>query len=1460
MKFLSATAVFAAALPSITSASSVESQIETKDLNSSRTGSSSSQSFTEIIPENGAEYRVSGDVSFSDFSNIPEEAETLAISHKEQPNNEVVLSEENHQASFQDSAQNQTENASEGNSPNSENTNQSSTTETESITTDEQVQNDNESAASVPTTVETATAMRLPSYHLQTESLVEGATEEDQNQSNSQNTSSGGGAFYNSQQGPLSFINDPDKDSSLTLSKIRVIGEGGAIYSKGPLSITGLKKLALKENLSQKAGGAICAESTISISSVDSIIFSKNTVTPPAANKPELPNDPSGSNGNDGSDDSNSSGNTDSNESNPNNSASNNTGSENELSSSTPSAQLPNPATPFLSSVSTNSQPIDTEPENAWHAESGSGGAIYSKGKLSIASSKEVVFDHNSATKNGGAIFGEEEIALEKIASLKFDSNTTGEKGGAIHAKTVTLSDIKNTLIFVNNTAKTPEENSLKSSQLNNQNPSEEEHQDTSEGEESQSLETSPITNQDSASSHVAIFRSIAASSSQSNSENIPNADGSTSAGGDAGSSSQPSTPGSDSSINHVIGGGAIYGEAVKIENLSGYGTFSNNNAVDHQISGSTSDVLGGAIYAKTSLTIDSGNSSGTITFSENTASSKSTTGQVAGGAIFSPSVTITTPVTFSKNSAINATTSSKKDTFGGAIGAISTVSLSKGARFSENIADLGSAIGLVPTTQDAETVQLTTGSYYFEKNKALKRATVYAPIVSIKAHTATFDQNISAEEGSAIYFTKEATIESLGSVLFTGNLVTPIQSTTVLTSGNTSKYGAAIFGQIANASGSQTDNLPLKLIASGGNISFRNNEYRPDATNTGQSTFCSIAGDIKLTMQAAEGKVISFFDAIRTSTKKTGTLASAYDTLDINKSNDSGSINSAFTGTIMFSSELHENKSYIPQNVVLHSGSLILKANTELHVLSFDQKEGSSLIMEPGSVLSNQDIADGSLVVNSLTIDLSSVGRNSASGDNIFMPPELRIVDTSTNSGNSSSTPPSSNTPPNSTPTAQAPISKNFAATTTTPTTPPTTGNIVFLNGVIKLIDPNGTFFQNPALGSDQKISLLVLPSDQTKLQAQKVVLTGDISPKKGYTGTLTLDPQQLQNGVIQALWTFKSYRQWAYIPRDNHFYANSILGSQMSMATVKQGLINDKLNLARFDEVAYNNLWISGLGTMLSQRGGQRSEEMTYYSRGASVALDAKPTQDLIIGAAFSKMIGRSKSLKLERNYTHKGSEYSYQASVYGGSPFYLTINKEAGRSLPLLLQGVISYGYIKHDTVTHYPTIRELNKGEWEDLGWLTALRVSSILKTPKQGDSKRITVYGEVEYSSIRQKQFTETEYDPRYFSNCTYRNLAVPVGLALEGEFKGNDILMYNRFSVAYMPSIYRNSPVCKYQVLSSGEGGEIVCGVPTRNSSRAEYSTQLYLGPLWTLYGSYTLEADAHTLANMINCGARMTF
>ncbi|WP_080140965.1 polymorphic outer membrane protein middle domain-containing protein [Chlamydia suis] len=1051
------------------------------------------------------------------------------------------------------------------------------------------------------------------------------------------------------------------------------------------------------------------------------------------------------------------------------------------------------------------------------------GAGVYAK-KAKLSRIDALNISENSAQETGGGICCTDSLELDAIVSLSATGNRAGKEGGALHAKTLTVSNLQSGFSFSNNTAN------------------------------SSSTGTVTTATQPAASPAAALPKASAVSPSPS-------------------PTPSPTTP----PYAGVVGG-AIYGETVSFSKCSGLCQFSGNSAIDNTPSSPSLNVQGGAIYAKTSLSIEAEDSSASYVFAGNSVSSGKapTTGQIAGGAICSPTIKLNCPTIFSGNTASMAPAASSpgsstkdtsastvKDTIGGAI-AGTTISLSGSSRFSENAADLGAAIGTLSLgtsngsqQNPAEKISLENGSFSFEKNKANKRGAIYAPSVSIKGNNITFNQNTSTHDGSAIYFTKDATIESLGSVLFTGNNVTAAQANTSQSSSqitNTTNYGAAIFGDPVSSQQTPADTT-LKLIASSGNITFSNNSQNTDPASPANK-FCSIAGYVKLSLQAAQGRSISFFDSIHTSTKKTGQTHSVYESLDINKAD--GDKN--YSGTISFSSELHENKSYIPQNVVLHSGTLVLKENTELHVVSFEQKPGSSLIMEPGAVLSNQNIANGALAINGLTIDLSSMGTPQAG--EIFSPPELRIVATSSNAAGAGSN--SGGVSGNGGVGGKVTASKELytAAASAVPgaTSPAMGDNKVFLTGNLTLIDPNGNFYQNPLLGTDlSDVPLIKLPSNTNEIDVSALTLSGDLAPKKGYIGTWTLNPDP-QTGKIVANWKFDMYRRWVYIPRDNHFYANSILGSQNSMIVVKQGLINNMLNNARFDDIAYNNFWVSGVGTFLAQQGTPLSEEFSYYSRGTSVAIDAKPRPDFILGAAFSKMVGRTKAIKKVHNYFHKGSEYSYQASVYGGKFLYFLLNKQQGWALPFLLQGVVSYGHIKHDTTTRYPSIHELNKGDWEDLGWLVDLRVSTDLKEPSKHSSKRVSLYGELEYSSIRQKSFTEIDYDPRHFDDCAYRNLSVPVGCSFEGAIMSYDILMYNKLSLAYMPSIYRNVPVCKYRVLSSNETGEVVCGVPTRTSARAEYSTQLYLGPFWTLYGNYTIDVGMYTLSQMTSCGARMIF
>ncbi|WP_080132777.1 polymorphic outer membrane protein middle domain-containing protein [Chlamydia suis] len=1059
------------------------------------------------------------------------------------------------------------------------------------------------------------------------------------------------------------------------------------------------------------------------------------------------------------------------------------------------------------------------------------GAGVYAK-KAKLSRIDALNISENSAQETGGGICCTDSLELDAIVSLSATGNRAGKEGGALHAKTLTVSNLQSGFSFSNNTAN------------------------------SSSTGTVTTATQPAASPAAALPQASAGDPSTSSPTTTPSP--TTSSPTSPQPTSSPKTP----AYAGVVGG-AIYGDTVSFSKCSGLCQFSGNSAIDNTPSNPSLNVQGGAIYAKTSLSIEAEDSSTSYVFAGNSVSSgkAQTTGQIAGGAICSPTITLKCPTTFSKNTASMATAASSsgsstqaasvspKDTIGGAI-AGTTISLSGTSRFSENAADLGAAIGTLSlvassapqqTPADTEKISLENGSFSFEKNKANKRGAIYAPTVSIKGNNITFNQNTSKHDGSAIYFTKDATIESLGSVLFTGNNVTDAQANSTQTSSqitNTTNYGAAIFGDPGSSQQTPADTT-LKLIASSGNITFSNNSL-----NTGPDSpadkFCSIAGYVKLSLQAAQGRSINFFDCIHTSTKNTGQTQNSYTSLDINQTEDS----KTYSGTISFSSELHKNKSYIPQNVVLHNGTLVLKENTELHVVSFEQKPGSSLIMEPGAVLSNQNIANGALAINGLTIDLSSMGTPQVG--EIFSPPELRIVATSSNvAGGVGGVG------------GKVTASKELytAASAVPGATNPTMGdNKVFLTGNLTLIDPNGNFYQNPLLGTDlSDVPLIKLPSNTNDIDVSALTLSGDLAPKKGYIGTWTLNPDP-QTGKIVANWKFDMYRRWVYIPRDNHFYANSILGSQNSMIVVKQGLINNMLSNARFDDIAYNNFWVSGVGTFLAQQGTPLSEEFSYYSRGTSVAIDAKPRPDFILGAAFSKMVGRTKAIKKVHNYFHKGSEYSYQASVYGGKFLYFLLNKQQGWALPFLLQGVVSYGHIKHDTTTRYPSIHELNKGDWEDLGWLADLRVSMDLKEPSKNSSKRVSLYGELEYSSIRQKSFTEIDYDPRHFDDCAYRNLSVPVGCSFEGAIMSYDILMYNKLSLAYMPSIYRNTPVCKYRVLSSNETGEVVCGVPTRTSARAEYSTQLYLGPFWTLYGNYTIDVGMYTLSQMTSCGARMIF
>ncbi|ETR80446.1 polymorphic membrane protein B Family, partial [Chlamydia pneumoniae B21] len=278
--------------------------------------------------------------------------------------------------------------------------------------------------------------------------------------------------------------------------------------------------------------------------------------------------------------------------------------------------------------------------------------------------------------------------------------------------------------------------------------------------------------------------------------------------------------------------------------------------------------------------------------------------------------------------------------------------------------------------------------------------------------------------------------------------------------------------------------------------------------------------------------------------------------------------------------------------------------------------------------------------------------------------------------------------------------------------------------------------------------------------------------------------------------------------------------------------------------------------IGSFLRKEVSRNSDSFTYHGRGYTAAVDAKPRQEFILGAAFSQVFGHAESEYHLDNYKHKGSGHSTQASLYAGNIFYFP----AIRSRPILFQGVATYGYMQHDTTTYYPSIEEKNMANWDSIAWLFDLRFSVDLKEPQPHSTARLTFYTEAEYTRIRQEKFTELDYDPRSFSACSYGNLAIPTGFSVDGALAWREIILYNKVSAAYLPVILRNNPKATYEVLSTKEKGNVVNVLPTRNAARAEVSSQIYLGSYWTLYGTYTIDASMNTLVQMANGGIRFVF
>ncbi|ANH78335.1 autotransporter domain-containing protein [Candidatus Chlamydia sanziniae] len=1011
------------------------------------------------------------------------------------------------------------------------------------------------------------------------------------------------------------------------------------------------------------------------------------------------------------------------------------------------------------------------------------GGGIYTK-NASFSNLATVILDKNAATKSGGGLYTQTDTdktdcSFTYIITVAITNNTAGDNGGGIYSQKVGFERIDN-LIIESNSAK--EGAGLYAGNTLTINK----------------IETGRFSQNKATMNGGAIHANAITLSELPGDFTIAN---------NVTESDVVTAP--VETATAMYGGGLYSASTVMLKNISGT-FFCTGNRVSNTGTTQDVDLQGGGIYAKTSFTLE--NCTGNLAFSNNSAVTKktSTKKQIAGGAIYAPTIKISAcsqPLNFLNNSAHCTTTTpsteaANKDSFGGALAATTSVMISNNAAliFQNNYAEIGGAIGcLGPNGSDGIVTLKNNGSILFNGNSALKRGgAIYASTLTIPSGNVAFVNNTSKYDGSAIYCTKALDLTAGSMIIFENNKVTAAQSQTN-GSTKTNNLGAAIYGENA------TNDVPVKLTAKSGSIIFRNNQ----CTANGGTKYCGIAGNVQLSLNVMKANTIAFYDAVNISTKNANAQ-----TLDINKTIDS----TEYEGTVIFSGEYHENKSYIPQKLTFHNGTFIFGKNAELNVVSFTQQPKTSIIMGPGTVLSNHEKEAGGIVLNNVTLDFSDLVPSAKNLSETVAPPTLRLVNR-----------------------------------TTPATTPP--GDSITITGTIHLLDPTGVLYNNPYFGKNREVTLFNIENKGAgTVTATNVQIEGNLGAKKGYLGTWNLDSSSITSKIILK-WTFDKYLRWEYIPRDNYFYTNSIWGAQNSLVAVKQGLLGNMLNNARFDDEAFNNLWFSGIGSFLRKEKTEKSPTFSYHSRGYTIAMDAKPRPEFILGVSFSQVFGHSYSATSLNNYHHKGSGHSYQVSLYSGKTFAMPFLPR-----PLLFQGLVTYGYMKHDTTTFYPSIDEKNVANWDNLGWLVDLRLNIDLKEPSPKSTARCTFYTEAEYTGVRQKMFTELDYDPRKFEACAYKNLALPTGVAVDGAISSYSIVMYNKLAVAYLPILYRNKPISGYQILSTGETGQVNGVIPTKDAARVELSNQTYLGSYWTLYGTYTLDVSFNTLIQMANGGIRFVF
>lgn len=306
----------------------------------------------------------------------------------------------------------------------------------------------------------------------------------------------------------------------------------------------------------------------------------------------------------------------------------------------------------------------------------------------------------------------------------------------------------------------------------------------------------------------------------------------------------------------------------------------------------------------------------------------------------------------------------------------------------------------------------------------------------------------------------------------------------------------------------------------------------------------------------------------------------------------------------------------------------------------------------------------------------------------------------------------------------------------------------------------------------------------------------------------------------------------------------ANAMLSTANNLHALKTGAMNH-LESARLRSVGKGNWWADGLGSFSMQRTKAGREGYDFQGGGYAIGGEYRVSRDWVVGGIFGQIFGK--------NISRDKPSVNRQETIMG--MLEAAWARPIGKHSAVTVTGGIGYGSTDNELKSSFSDGRA-SRGDWNNRAFLGVLKGEWQIELSKGYVLK--PGLG-LEYTDVLQNAFTETGDSPRRFDKGHYRNLSLPVSIALQKSFAlGNGKVWDNMVSVSYVPDVYRHdaeSTASRNNYAWKASGSK-----PARNGVRVGLFSRLSWNASWSVTGGYQLEVRSDNVYQTCSAGLEYSF